>query len=260
MMVEGANPATDKRQSSRGKIFPYGDRHGDGMVQVSFSLELPDGPEAEEAGRQVMKLMGLTDPQIVASEPLGPSFTFFVGYGKLLRPVDLDNLKVAKLPWEKLDPGAINKMVRERLGRPIIVVGAATGTDAHTIGLDAILNYKGYAGDHGLEAYSAFRVVNMGSQVENRDLVAKARELRADAVLVSQVVTQRNVHISNLTALVELLEAEGLRDDVVLVCGGPRLNHALAVELGYDAGFGPGTKPSEVASYLVQEVLKRKGV
>ncbi len=160
------------------------------------------------------------------------------------------------LPVEK---GA-DKMIKERLGRPLIVVGAATGNDAHTVGLDAILNYKGFAGDHGLEAYSSFRVINMGSQVPNEVLVAKAREVRADAILVSQVVTQRNVHISNLTNLVELLEAEGLRDKVILIAGGPRITHALALELGYDAGFGAGTKPQDVASYLAQEVLKRKSL
>jgi beta-lysine 5,6-aminomutase beta subunit len=26
----------------------------------------------------------------------------------------------------------------------------------------------------------------------------------------------------------------------------------MALELGFDAGFGPGTKPSEVASFLVE--------
>ncbi len=177
-----------------------------------------------------------------------------------MRPVELSKLKVARPMWDQLDPTSINKMVKERLGRPIIVAGAATGQDAHTVGLDAILNYKGFSGNHGLEAYSAFRVVNMGSQVPNEVLVARARELRADAILVSQVVTQRNVHLANLTNLVELLEAEGLRDKVVLVAGGPRITHGLALELGYDAGFGSGTKPQDVASYLTQEVLRRKSL
>jgi beta-lysine 5,6-aminomutase beta subunit len=40
--------------------------------------------------------------------------------------------------------------------------------------------------------------------------------------------------------------------------GGPRITHRLAVELGFDAGFGRGSVPSEVASYLAQELLKRK--
>ena len=241
-------------------VLPYGDHHNDGVVQVSFTLQVPDGPLGDEAARQVMRLMALKDPQVVESVPLGEDYTFFVGYGKLTRPVELAKLKVARPLWDKLDPQAVEELVRQKLGRPIAVVGAATGSDAHTVGLDAILNYKGFAGDHGLEAYSCFRVVNLGSQVPNESLVARAWAEKADAILVSQVVTQGNVHLSNLTNLVELVEAEGWRDKVVLVAGGPRITHALAIELGYDAGFGPGTKPSDVASYLAQEVVKRKSL
>jgi beta-lysine 5,6-aminomutase beta subunit len=98
---------------------------------------------------------------------------------------------------------------------------------------------------------------NLGAQVENEEMVAKAIELGADAILVSQVVTQKEVHIPNLAQLVELLEAEGLREKMVLICGGPRIGHELALELGYDAGFGPGTLAPDVASYVVQELVRR---
>lgn len=50
-------------------------------------------------------------------------------------------------------------------------------------------------------------------------------------------MTQKDIHIKNLTELVEMLEAEGLRDKVILACGGPRISHELAKELGYDAGL-----------------------
>ena len=53
-----------------------------------------------------------------------------------------------------------------------MVVGACTGSDAHTVGIDAILNYKGYAGDKGLESYKGFEVYNLGAQVENDQLAA----------------------------------------------------------------------------------------
>ena len=39
------------------------------------------------------------------------------------------------------------------LGRKLVVVGACIGTDAHTVGIDAILNIKGFAGEKGLEYY-----------------------------------------------------------------------------------------------------------
>ncbi len=131
------------------------------------------------------------------------------------------------------------------------IVGACTGSDAHTVGIDAILNYKGYAGDKGLESYKGFEVHNLGAQVENADLAARARALRADAILVSQVITQRNCHKENARAFVELVEHAGWRRDVVLLLGGPRVDHPTALELGFDAGFGTGTKPSDVAAYIV---------
>ena len=99
--------------------------------------------------------------------------------------------------------------------------------------------------------------VNMGSQVPNEELIAKAIELNADAILVSQTVTQKDVHIKNLTNMVELCEAEGIRDRMLLLCGGPRISHELAQELGFDAGFGPETYAEHVCSYVMQEIVAR---
>ena len=100
---------------------------------------------------------------------------------------------------------------------------------------------------------------NLGAQVENATLARLVGERRADAVLVSQVVTQRDVHKANARELVDELERLGLRSGVVAILGGPRVDHRTALELGYDAGFGPGTKPSDVANYIVDEVLRRAG-
>ena len=46
------------------------------------------------------------------------------------------------------------------------------------------------------------------------------------------LVSQFLHNIQNLTNLIELLEAEGLRDKFVVCCGGPRITHELAKELG----------------------------
>ena len=70
-------------------------------------------------------------------------------------------------------------------------------------------------------------------------------------------MTQKDIHIKNLTELVELMEAEGLRDRMLLICGGPRITHELAKELGYDAGFGMNTYADDVASFIAQEFVKR---
>jgi beta-lysine 5,6-aminomutase beta subunit len=180
--------------------------------------------------------------------------SFFVVYGQSKHEVDVAAIEVAEVRTEPLSRDEIEQRVQARLGRKIVVVGACTGSDAHTVGIDAILNYKGYAGDKGLESYHGFEVFNLGAQVENEALAARARAVRADAILVSQVITQRNCHKENGRSLVELLERQGWRRDVVLLFGGPRVDHQLALELGFDAGFGPGTKPADVASYLVERM------
>jgi beta-lysine 5,6-aminomutase beta subunit len=46
-----------------------------------------------------------------------------------------------------------------------------------------------------------------------------------------------------------------------MLAGGPRISHEVARELGYDAGFGAGTTPDQVATYIVKELVRRtKGV
>ena len=152
----------------------------------------------------------------------------------------------------------ISKLIKEKLGRKITVLGACTGYDAHTVGIDAIINMKGFAGDYGLERYEMINAFNLGAQVLNEDLLKKAVDMKADAILVSKVVTQHNIHVKDMKELMEKAEKMGLRDKMIFVGGGPRVTHQLALECGFDAGFSVGTKPSEVASYIVLEMIKKK--
>src|SRR5205814_8941538 len=93
---------------------------------------------------------------------------------------------------------------------------------AHTVGIDAILNVKGHAGEKGLEYYREIRVVNMGAQVGVADLVARATAEHADAVLVSQVVTQRDAHLTNTREMSAACHSAFGLDGPLLVAGGPR--------------------------------------
>lgn len=238
-------------------IKPYGDTLNDGSMQLSFTLPVAPSPEAMEAAKQLVQRMGFQAASVVHMADMGEGFSFFVVYAKTPISIDFSSISVPKVDTKHMGFYEVNDFIRSQVGRKVVVVGACTGTDAHTVGLDAIMNMKGYAGEYGLERYPQIVAYNLGSQVPNETLIAKAIELSADALLVSQVVTQKDVHIPNLTQLVELLEAEGLRDRLVLVCGGPRISHELAIELGYDAGFGSGTLPPHVASFIVQELVRR---
>ena len=240
------------------KIKPYGDTLDDGMMQFSFTLPVPYGDEASEAAKQLLLKMGIKEPAVVHAEDLGVGYTFFTMYGKCEHTVDYTAIEVPKVETDVMDKYGVEDYIKENIKREVVIIGACTGTDAHTVGIDAIMNMKGYAGHYGLERYKGIKAINLGSQVPNEDLIAKAIELNADALVVSQIVTQKDVHIMNLTELIEMLEAEGLRDKLIVVAGGPRISHELAIELGYDAGFGTGTYAEDVASFVVQKLVEKQ--
>ncbi|SEG84967.1 beta-lysine 5,6-aminomutase beta subunit [Thermomonospora echinospora] len=247
-------------------IRPYGDTTGDGMVQVSFTLPVPHGLRAQAAALHLAAAMGLEPASVVHAKPMGPDFTFFIVYGRVRHLIDY-----ARIPeppgraYPLLTAAEINLAVRAALGRRLVVVGACIGTDAHTVGIDAILNVKGFAGEKGLEYYREIQVVNMGAQVAVEELLARARAEGADAVLVSQVVTQRNAHLDNTRRMAAAFaaaypDAAGPgRGRPLLVAGGPRFDTVTAADLGVDKIFGRGTTPAEVASYLVHALLPAAG-
>ena len=238
-------------------VKPYGDTQDDGKVQLSFTLPIEWSEAADEAARQLATKMGLRDVHVVDGRRIASGFSFFVLYATTPQGVDVDHIAASAVRGHAMTMEEIDAFVAERIGRKVRVAGACIGTDAHTVGIDAILNMKGYKGDYGLERYHMFEAFNLGSQVAVEELVRFTKEHRIDALLASQVVTQKGSDVKNFTALSELLEAEGLRDRVVLICGGPRVTNRLASELGFDAGFGRGTLPSEVAAFIAVTLAER---
>ena len=240
-------------------VRPYGDTTGDGMVQVSFTLPIPHDKLAEGAALQLAAKMGLAPAMLVHAKAMGPDFTFFVVYGSATHLVDLRDVVVIEREFPMLSARDVNAAIKKRLRRKLVVVGACIGNDAHTVGIDAILNIKGFAGEKGLEYYSEIKVVNCGAQVQVPELVARAHEEKADAVLVSQVVTQKDRHIHNtMTMSAAFREAYPAGKVPLLIVGGPRFEQGAAGTLGVDRVFGKGTTPGEVASYLVHAMAQTR--
>lgn len=241
-------------------IRPYGDATGDGMVQISFTLPIPHDKRAEGAAVQLAHKMGMDPAILVHAKEMGGTHTFFVVYGAVNHLVNTEEVVVVERDYPLLTKYEADQAIKAGLHRPITVVGACIGSDAHTVGIDAILNMKGIAGEKGLESYHEIKVINMGAQVSVPSLVRRAKAEKADAVLISQVVTQRDAHIHN-TKEFSAAFREAYPDETrpLLVVGGPRFDETQTVELGVDRIFGRGTKPGEVASYLVDVlVTKRK--
>lgn len=240
------------------KIKPYGDTLNDGKVQVSFTLPISYGIKGDEAAKNLATKMGIMDPIIATSSALSDDFSFYIIYGTSIHEVNLDEIKIEEQVENIMSKDEIESFIETNFNKPIVFVGASTGTDAHTVGIDAIMNMKGYAGHFGLERYKGITAINLGGQVDNETLLQEALKYNADVILISQTVTQKDVHVQNLTKFIELLEAENLRDRFIVIIGGPRITPTLAKELGFDAGFGPQKYAYDVASFACQALVKTK--
>ncbi len=240
-------------------IRPYGDRLNDGAVQLSFTLPLDASGKAVEVAREYVLRLGFESCEVAHASPLMEGFTMFVAYGWTNVSIDPDEVEMDPGLYERsMDFHEVNAFIKEKIERKLVVVGACTGFDAHTVGIDAIMNMKGYDRHYGLERYPMIEAHNLGAQVPNRELLNKAVELGADAVLVSQTVTQKDAHLVNLRDFQEEIEKMGLKGRFILLLGGPRITHKIALEMGFDAGFGKGCLPETAASFIAQRLYERK--
>ncbi len=241
------------------RIKPYGDTLGDGAIQLSFTLPVKESAKSREAARILVLSLGFEHCEIVHGESLSEGFSFYIAYGRTGVSVDYDKIQPADSGEDScMSFHEINEFIEKRIGRKLVVVGACTGSDAHTVGIDAIMNMKGYNHHYGLERYPMIEAHNLGAQLSNEELIENAGRLNADAIIISQVVTQRDVHVRNLTGMIELLEAENLRQRYIVVIGGPRIGARLALEMGFDAGFGRGTYAEHVATFIAKRMSERR--
>jgi hypothetical protein len=75
----------------------YGDRQGDGMVQMSFVLPLPPSARAREGAKQFAEKHGLAEPLVSTMEEAAPGFTYFVVYGHSKHEIDERELDVPEV-------------------------------------------------------------------------------------------------------------------------------------------------------------------
>ena len=125
----------------------------------------------------------------------------------------------------------------------------ATGTvvigtvhhDIHDIGKNIVSSMLSAAG---------FEVHDLGVDVPNKTLLAKAREVEADIIACSALLT---TSIPLMRDLVQLLEDSGERDRFQVIIGGAPVTEDFAQEIGAD-----GTADNAVAAVkLVQRITQK---
>jgi D-ornithine 4,5-aminomutase subunit beta len=84
--------------------------------------------------------------------------------------------------------------------------------------------------------------------------------LTPQAILISTIISHNDVHRKNMRKLDELCREKGIRDDIILICGGTQVTREIARECNMDDGFGRGAKGIQVVDSIVKTLKKRKKV
>ena len=86
-----------------------------------------------------------------------------------------------------------------------------------------------------------------------------AVELNANAILASTIISHDNVHYKNMKRINELAIEKGIRDKVIIAAGGTQVIPEEARETGIDEGFGRDSHGIDVATFLCEEAMRRRG-
>lgn len=147
---------------------------------------------------------------------------------------------VKKVLDNMLNPLILEKKEKRKpLG--VVVIGTVEG-DIHEIGKNIISSFLFAAG---------FDVHNIGTDIPAEEYVKKAREVDADIVGASALLSTT---LPEQEKIVEIFEKEGLRNKVKLIFGGAPVTEQWVMDIG---GDGFASDPLDVVR-LVKELLNIK--
>lgn len=224
-------------------VKPEVEWRADGTVLLSIFLPL-DERTAEFAAIKCGEKMGLEDVTVVHKQCLHPSEgTYCEIKGRVNFDIDVNELVIP----EKVEVLSAEEIRADIQEKPMFIVAATVGEDEHSVGLKETLDIK----HGGIEGFG-IKYEYLGTSCPVEKLVDAAIETNADAILVSTIITHDDVHIKNMRKIHDLCVEKGIRDKIMIVCGGTQVSNEIAVEAGMDAGFGRGSHGIDCASFLVK--------
>lgn len=162
-------------------------------------------------------------------------------HGQMYLPDMMASAEAMRAAMAVLDP-ELKKLGAERPMAGVVVLGTTKG-DIHEIGkilVGTLLSAHG------------FRVHDLGVDVAGEKFATKARELNADIVGVSALLTTT---MRNQRGVVEALVQAGLRSQVKVMVGGAPVTRKWAEEIGAD-GYA---KDAMSAVSLARTLMEQKG-
>jgi len=159
--------------------------------------------------------------------------------GQMFLPDMMASAEAMRAAMAVLDP-ELRKLGTERPMAGVVVLGTTKG-DIHEIGkilVGTLLTAHG------------FQVHDLGVDVAGEKFAAKAREVNADIVGVSALLTTT---MRSQKGVVEALEESGLRAQVKVMVGGAPVTKRWADEIGAD-GYAPNAMAAvELARQFMQQ-------
>lgn len=120
------------------------------------------------------------------------------------------------------------------------VVGVVEG-DTHDIGKNLFKIMLETAG---------FEVFDLGRDVAPMSFIEKAKEINADVVGMSTLMTTT---MDNMQVVINLLKEKNMRDDVVVMVGGGPISQSFADKIGADGYAHEASKAVKLAKDLVDK-------
>ncbi len=228
-----------------GTIVPEVEWKKDGVVAVT--LFIPESElVAEAAAIEMGKKMNLRDVEVIHKQILQDAEGTLVEIkGRVNFSIEKDTLKIPE-PKKVLGDDVLRDYIKEH---PIKVVAATIGEDEHSVGLRETIDIK----HGGIEKYG-IQCEYLGTSCPIEKLIDAAIETKAQVILASTIITHNDVHIKNMRKLNELCIEKGVRDNLILICGGTQVTDEIARANGMDAGFGRGSKGVHVATFIVERM------
>ena len=222
----------------------------DGTVLMTMCI--PSNTRVAEAtALEIGKKLGLANPEVISKEVLhGAEGTRIEMKGKVEFDIDPKTLVLPPEPHHLKD----EVLYKEFNDHPMKVVCGTVGEDEHSVGLREIINIK-----HGGIEKWGIQVEYLGTSVPVEKLVDAAVELNADAILASTIISHDNVHYKNMKRIHELAVEKGIRDKVIIAAGGTQVVPEEARNTGIDEGFGRDSHGIDVATFLAEEAMRRRG-
>lgn len=218
---------------------------------VSVTLFIPENELISEAAAlEIGKNMNLLDVEVIHKQVMQQSEGTLVEIkGRVNFAVDKSKLKIAEAK-KVLGDEVIKEYIKTH---PVKIVAATVGEDEHSVGLREIIDIK----HGGIEKYG-IQCEYLGTSCPLDKLIDAAIETKSQVILASTIITHNDIHIKNMKKLHDLCVEKGVRDKLILISGGTQVTDDIAKANGMDGGFGRGTHGNNVATFIVEELMRRE--